>query len=85
MHVCMGGCMGGMHWPIARGVTTLDAPTRKVQNVEDKHADRPAKKTCSALPRPCVASVEPLWLEATHFQKRRYMQDVLCTVIEHLM
>ena len=74
-----------MHWPIARGVTTLDAPTRNVQNIKDKHPDQPAKKTCDAVPHPHVASVEPLLLEATHFQKYRYMQDVLCSVTEHLM
>ena len=43
MHVCMAGWVGLVHWPIARGVTTLDEPTRNVQNVKDKHADQPTK------------------------------------------
>jgi len=42
--VCIGGWVGGMHWPIARGVTTLDAPTRNVQYIKGKHADQPTKK-----------------------------------------
>jgi hypothetical protein len=37
------------------------------------------------LPDPHAASVEQTALEATHFQKCVYMQDVLCDVIESVM
>ena len=52
-----------------RRTTNLDTPTRTLQNVKDKHADQPANKRATHVPHPRVASVEPPWLETTHFQK----------------
>jgi hypothetical protein len=43
-----------------------------LQNIKDKLTDQPAKKRATLL-HPRVASVEPPWLETTHFQKRMYM------------
>jgi hypothetical protein len=42
-------------------------------------------KNARHVPHPRVASVEPPWLETTHFQKCMYMQDVLCNVIERIL
>jgi hypothetical protein len=53
-----------------------------LQNIKDKHADQPAKKTCDTVSHPRVAYIETPWLETTRFQKRMYMQDVLCNVID---
>ena len=44
----------------------LDAPSGNLQNIEDKHADQPAKIRAT-LPYPRVASVEPLCLEKHYF------------------
>jgi hypothetical protein len=43
------------------------------------------QKICDTLLHPHVASVEPPWVETTHFQKRMYTQDVLCIVIERVV
>ena len=53
--------------------TNVGSPTRDLQNIKDKHADQPAKKPCDTLSQPRVASVEPPWLETTHFQKCVYV------------
>jgi len=55
-----------------------------LQNIKDKHADRPAKKM-QQISHPCVAAIELPWLETTHFQKCLNMQNTLCTVTEHSM
>jgi hypothetical protein len=65
--------------------TNLGSPTRKLQNIKDKHADWLAKKTCRNLPHPCVATFERPWLVTTHFQKCLNMQNILCTVTEYSM
>ena len=49
----------------------LDANTRNLQNIENRHAESVRKKTCIQ-----VLSL----LDATFCQKRMYMQDVLCSV-----
>ena len=63
--------------------TNLDAPTRNLQNIKEKHGDRPAKRV-RHVPHPRVAYVEPPLLETTHFQKCMHMQVVLCSVMERV-
>jgi hypothetical protein len=58
-------CTGECNTPTAY----LDAHTWNLHTIKDKHADQPAKKTCSNLTRLCAAFVEPSQLETTQFQK----------------
>lgn len=62
----------------------LDAPTRNLQTVQDKHADQRAIKE-SAVPRPMRPSfdpVQPPCLDITDFKKCVHSQDVLCSAVE---
>jgi hypothetical protein len=67
--------------------TIPDAPTRSLQNIEDKQADEPAKKGVT----PCGIYVLPLlhrrgWKHLIFkIYMYEYMQDVLCQVMEHNM
>jgi len=62
----------------------LDASNRNLQSIKDKYAISPLKMSDSLL-QPCVAHVEPLWLETVHFQKFIYMQDIFCIVTQCIM
>jgi hypothetical protein len=42
-------------------------------------------KTCDNVPHSSFAPDEPPWLEATHFQKYEYLQDVLCSLIDQVL
>jgi hypothetical protein len=64
--------------------TNLDAPTRKLQNIEHKVADQPAKKRAT----PCCIHVLTLlnrrgWKQL--FEKSMYWQNFLCGVMECIM
>jgi len=37
------------------------------------------------VPQPNVDPDEPPWLEATHFQKYKYLQDVLCNRVDQVL
>jgi hypothetical protein len=65
-----GGGVGGAP------TTNLGGATRNLQNIKDEHADRPSEKRAKTVPRPRVASVEPPWLETTHFQKCMYYTHI---------
>ena len=65
-----------MYWP----TTNLDAPSRHERSMRDRRAAK-----CDTLPHARVASVEPPWLETTHFQECVYMHDVLCNVTARIM
>jgi hypothetical protein len=54
--------------PSHGGASGYNVPTRNLQNIKHKHPDQPIKK-CDTLLHPCVASVEPPWLETIHFKK----------------
>jgi len=64
--------------------THPDEPVRTVQDITYKSADQPAKKHDKPYPI-CVLPVAPAWLETTHFQIFMPMQDVLCTIVEHIV
>jgi hypothetical protein len=52
-----------------------------LQNIEDKHADQPAKNL-----RPYVASVELAWLKTAILKRKKmYVQQVLCNVTERIV
>ena len=42
-------------------------------------------KTRDNVPQPSVAPDEPPWLEAKHFQKYKYLQDVLCNLVDQVL
>jgi len=50
VHACSWWGASGCNTP----PTNLDTPTKKLQNIKGKHADRP-KKTCNSHFHPCVA------------------------------
>ena len=51
----------------------MDAPTRNLQNIKDKHADYSTKK-CDNVPHPRGASVEPPWFETPNLEgKKNYL------------
>ena len=75
-------CQGAASGCKARA-TIFDAPTRNLQNIKHNHTDQPAKKTCGTLPHPPVVTAEPPWLNTTHFQKRKYVQNILYSVRLH--
>ena len=75
-------CQGAASGCKARA-TIFDAPTRNLQNIKHNHTDQPAKKTCGTLPHPPVVTAEPPWLDTTHFQKRKYVQNILYSVKLH--
>jgi hypothetical protein len=62
----------------------LDAPTRNLQNIKDKHGDQPAKKTCDNV------GIQALLLMnrsgwKLHTFKNKYHQDVLCNLVEQML
>lgn len=69
-------------------ITNLDAPSRDLQNMEDRRADQSAKKTSDTLTHPRVASVEPPCLGRTHLKKKicicRMFYEVLTECITYL-
>jgi hypothetical protein len=67
----------------ARGLQVA-APTRNLQNIEDKLVEKPAKDV-RHVPHPRVVSVEPRWLETADLKKCMYMQYVLCNVTERIV
>jgi hypothetical protein len=72
-------CQGAASGCKARA-TIFDAPTRNLQNIKHNHTDQPAKETCGTLLHPPVVTAEPPWLDTTHFQKRKYVQNILYSV-----
>jgi len=64
--------------------THPNEPIRTVQDITYKSADQHPKKHAKPYPI-CVLPVVPAWLETTQFQKFMPMQDVLCTIVEHIV
>ena len=64
--------------------TNLDAPNMNSHSISDKLFDQAAKKHATPY-RIHVLPLQPPWLEATHFLKRLYVQNVFCKVIERIM
>jgi hypothetical protein len=60
--------------------TNLDGPITNLQNIKDKQAEQPTKKTCNTLPPQCIASAELPWLETNHFKKYIICKMVCATL-----
>ena len=81
-------CLSQIGWQITRLVSRREPRTHFISRYNDFEFRKYQRQTwwsarwntCQNLPHPGVASVEPLRLETTLFQKCMYMRDILCNI-----
>jgi hypothetical protein len=71
--------------PVVRGVRVGAMNLLGICKISKTNMQISLLNKFDTLPHPGVASVEPSWLETTHFKKKIYIHDVLWDVIERIM